>query len=364
MIRYGKFFAGLLALAMLLGGGGAFAEPYLAVRMGLKCEACHVNPTGGGLRSDFGDVFAQTVLPAHPITGDWGLWTGEVSKFLRVGGDFRFDANFTQTPGAKTTDQLEVQQGRVYAEGEVIPNRLILYVDEQVAPGTAINHEAYALYWSASHDWYVKAGQMYLPFGFRIEDQTSFLYYVSSTSMYAPDTGAEFGWERGHWDAQATVTDGTFAGSIPSSPGKEYGVQMSYVESSWRLGVAANDDDNATARRRILGVFGGVRTGPVEWLGEVDTVENKFETPAVTETAGLLEADWLVAAGNNLKLTYEPYDPDRDVRGNSESRWSLVYELTPIQFMQIRAGARDYDGPRGIPSQNTTLLFVQLHVFL
>src|SRR5690348_7421597 len=138
MIRRGRYFAGLLALTGLLGGH-AFAEPYLAVRYGLKCETCHVNPTGGGLRSDFGDVFSQTQLPAHPIHGNWGLWTGEVTKILRVGGDFRYDANFTQTPGTKTTDHLQVQQGRVYGEAEVIPNRLILYADEQLTPGGALN---------------------------------------------------------------------------------------------------------------------------------------------------------------------------------------------------------------------------------
>jgi len=365
MFKYGKYFAGLLALMVLLGcSGRAFAEPYLAVRMGLKCQACHVNPTGGGLRSDYGDVFAQTVLPAHPIRGDWGLWTGEVTKFLRVGGDFRYDANFTQTPGAKTTNQLAVQQGRVYGEADVIPNRLILYVDEQVAPGTAINHEAYGIFWSAAHDWYIKAGQMYLPFGFRFEDQSAFVYDVSSTSMYSPDTGVEFGWLRGHWDTQVTLTEGTFAGNIPSSNGKEYGLQVSYVESAWRVGIAANDDDSTFARRKVFGAFGGFRTGPVVWLGEVDAVQNNFPgLDGVTQAAGLLEADWAIAPGNNLKLTFEPFDPNRDVHGNRQSRVSLVYELTPIQFVQLRAGVRDYNGPRGIDSQNTRLWFVQLHGF-
>jgi hypothetical protein len=359
-----KRFAGLLVLLVFLFGGRTLAEPYLAVRMGLKCEACHVNPTGGGLRSDFGDVFAQTVLPAHPIRGDWGLWTGEVSKMLRVGGDLRYDFNATQTPQTKTTDQLEVQQGRVYAEAEPIPDRLIFYVDEQVAPGTAVNHEAYALYWSANHDWYLKAGQMYLPFGFRLEDQTAFVYDVSSITMYAPDDGVEFGWMRAHWDTQATVSEGTFAGGNPSSSGKEYGLQMSYVERGWRLGVAANDDDSPFARRKIFGVFGGLHTGPVDWLGEVDSVENEYgQLVGVTQAAALLEADWLIRAGNNLKLTLERYDPDRNVQDNDQSRVSLVYELTPIQFLQLRAGIRDYYGPRAIPGQRSTLYFTQLHVF-
>jgi hypothetical protein len=360
----GRYLAHLLALAILFGGGHAFAEPYLAVRMGLKCEACHVNPTGGGLRSDYGDVFAQTVLPAHPVHGDWGLWTGEVAKMLRVGGDFRYDLNLTQTPHAKTTDQLEVQQGRVYAEAEVIPNRLIFYVDEQVAPGTASNHEAYALFWSANHDWYIKAGQMYLPFGFRFEDQTAFVYDVSSITMYSPDDGLEFGWLHGHWDAQFTASEGTAAGAVPSSAGKEYGAQVSYVESGWRFGLAANDDDSPFARRKIIGAFGGVHVGPVDFLGEVDSVENEFAPPAnVRQAAALLEADWLISAGNNLKLTLERYDPDRDVHDNRQTRVSLVYELTPIQFLQLRAGVRDYDGPTGVDSQNTRVFFIQLHAF-
>lgn len=354
----------LLALVGLLGSVPAFAEPYLAVRYGLKCESCHVNPTGGGLRSDFGDVFSQTVLPAHPIRGNWGFWTGEVAKVLRVGGDIRYDANVTQTPHATTTHQVAEQQGRLYAEAEVVPNRLIFYADAQVSPGTALDREAYAIYWSAAHDWYIKGGQMYLPFGFRFEDQTAFVYDVSSISMYSPDDGLEFGWLHGHWDAQLDVSEGTAAGGVPSSAGKEYGVQASYVESQWRLGVAVNDDDSAFARRKIFGIFGGVRTGSVEWLGEVDSVENEWAPmTGVTQAAALLEADWLIAPGNNLKITFEPYDPNRNVHDNRQSRVSLVYELTPVQFVQIRAGVRDYNGPRGIDAENTTLLFVQIHGF-
>ncbi|MDE2262539.1 MAG: hypothetical protein KGL45_08460 [Gammaproteobacteria bacterium] len=360
----GRYLTVLLTLASLLGGGRAFAEPYLAVRMGLKCETCHVNPTGGGLRSDFGDVFAQTQLPAHPIRGNWGLWTGEVAKWLRVGGDLRYDANFTETPHATTSHRLAVQQGRLYAEAEVVPNRLIFYADAQVTPGTALDREAYAIFWSAAHDWYIKGGRMYLPFGFRFEDQTAFVYDVSSITMYSPDNGLEFGWLRGHWDAQLTVSEGTAAGAVPSSSGKEYGLQVSYVESAWRLGIAANDDDSPFARRKILGAFGGLRTGPVEWLAEVDSVENEYAgAKGVTQAAALLEADWLIAPGNNLKVTFEPYDPDRDVRDNRKTRLSLVYELTPVQFVQVRAGVRDYNGPRGIDSENSTLFFIQLHGF-
>ena len=89
-----------LLILLCLGAYGAQAEPYLAVQLGLKCGQCHVNPTGGGLRTTFGDVFAQTVLPAQHLDTGTGMdnWTGQLGPYLRAGGDLRFDATETQAP--------------------------------------------------------------------------------------------------------------------------------------------------------------------------------------------------------------------------------------------------------------------------
>ena len=67
--------------------------------------------------------------------------------------------------------------------------------------------------------------------------------------------------------------------------------------------------------------------------------------------------------GHNLKISYEYFDPDRDVSNDQQNRWSFVYEWTPIQFVQIRGGARLYDGIPQQPTQNQRLYFVELHGF-
>ena len=79
--------------------------------------------------------------------------------------------------------------------------------------------------------------------------------------------------------------------------------------------------------------------------------------------AGLLEADWLIMRGNNLKITAEEFKPDTSVHHNEQSRWSIVYELTPIQFVQIRTGFRYTDGIPQADSQHGKLFFVELHAF-
>ena len=84
----------------------------------------------------------------------------------------------------------------------MIPDRLLVYVDEQVAPGGALNREAWGMFWWDDHTWYVKAGQMYLPFGLRLQDQTAFVQQITNINMTTPDQGLEVGWEKGPWDAQ------------------------------------------------------------------------------------------------------------------------------------------------------------------
>ena len=65
-----------------------------------------------------------------------------------------------------------------------------------------------------------------------------------------------------------------------------------------------------------------------------------------------------------MKVTAELFDPDRSVANDQQARWSVLYEFTPIPFVQLRAGFRRY---RGIPQNdldNRHLTFLELHLFL
>ena len=44
----------LLGGGLLLGGVAAQALPRFAAETGAKCQSCHINPSGGGMRNAFG----------------------------------------------------------------------------------------------------------------------------------------------------------------------------------------------------------------------------------------------------------------------------------------------------------------------
>jgi hypothetical protein len=315
------------------------------------------------LRTAFGDVFAQTLLPAKHLDTGADTWAGEINRFLSVGGDLRFDGRIEKKPGVASVDDFSLQQVRVYANATVIPNRLAVYVDEQVAPGGALNLEAYGMYWSAAHEWYVKAGQMYLPFGLRLQDQTAFIQAVSSINMTTPDQGVEFGWEHHAWDAQFALSDGS-AGAPVTGHGKQYSGQLIYVEPLWRLGVGANLNAANVGNKSAVALFGGLKTGPVAWLAQGELVnDSSLPGGGRRMLASLLEGNWLIARGNNLKVTGEFLDPDRRVAHDAQTRWSVVYELTPIQFVQLRAGVRNSDGIPQNEVVHERLYFIELHGF-
>jgi hypothetical protein len=346
----------------LFAAGQAYAEPYLAAQAGMKCVQCHTNPTGGGLRNVFGNTYAQTQLAERRIGPQDEAWTGLVSRFISLGGNGRANASYTHIPHQRDTNLFEVQEARLYLEANIIPSRLSFYVDELVAPGNAENREAHARLWLKEGSLYLKAGRMYLPFGWRLEDDNAFVRQLSGINMQAPDSGVEIGMETGSWSLQLAASNGS-GGAPENDNGKQVTGRAEFVRSRWRVGGSANFNESEAGDRTGAALFGAFRLGPTTWLGEVDFIQDDSLGDGRDLVAALAEVNWWLHKGHNLKLTHEWLEPDRDIDEDEQTRTSLIYEWWPVQFVQGRMGARYYDGIPQNDLQRRTEAFAQLHVY-
>jgi hypothetical protein len=337
------------------------AEPYLAVQEGYKCNVCHVNPTGGGLRNEFGTTYSKVLLPAQTIDDPHlNAWNGRLGDIVRLGGDLRADWTRTTQPNTPSQSGFQLEQFRLYGDITLIQDRLGIYIDEQVAPNGSQNEEAYVRYGNTNNGgFYFKGGQFYLPFGWRLQDQSAFVREVTGINMTTPDRGVEIGWEKSAWSAQLDFTNG--ASNATSGSGHQFLGQVVYVQHGWRLGVASAFTQSDAGNRRLAGLFAGLKTGPVAWLGEIDAVHDDSFPGGRTLATGLLEGDWHLLKGHNLKVTAEYLDPDRRVSEDQHTRYSIVYEYTPIPYLQLRGGFRRSFGIPQSPSENQRLLLLELH---
>ncbi len=342
----------------------ARAEPYLAVFKGMQCSTCHSHPSGGGKRNVYGNVFAQSELPAQRI-GDRSakLWTGEVFKWLSVGANLRAGYESVDVPNTSSTSEFNINRGTVYLEANLIPNRLSLYVDHQVAPDSSLNRELYLKLMSASSKFHVAAGQFFLPYGLRLQDDSAFIRRATGVNFNIPDRGIQFGYESGPWSTQVSITNGTGRGPVLDS-GNQVSFIVNYVQQLWRAGASFNSNKSDAGDRQMQNVFIGFRTGPVVWLAELDFISDDLPGGSSQDAiAGLIEGNWLYRKGHNLKISYGYLDPNDNISEDHQVRWSLLWEYTPIQFLQGRFGVRLYDGVPQASIQNRDEFFAEIHGF-
>lgn len=353
-----------LQAVLLLASMPALAEPYLAQTKGMHCSACHSHPSGGGLRTAYGNVFAQTELPAKRLgKPDANLWTGAVADWLAVGADLRVGFESVDSPGSDTTSEFDVSRGTVYLEARIIPNRLSVYLDQQIAPGASLNREAYVRLNTSDQRFHFIAGQFFLPFGLRLQDDTAFIRQVTAVNFTIPDRGVQAGFESGPWSMQLAVTNGSGGGSEIDS-GKLLSAIVSFVKPWWRAGASISSNNSDFGDRQMQNLFFGITTGPIAWLAEADLIVDDLPAGSTRDAiAGLFEANWQIKRGHNLKISYDYFDPDNDLSEDHQVRYSLIWEYTPMQFLQGRVGARVYDGIPQIDFQNRDTYFVEIHGF-
>jgi hypothetical protein len=352
------FVAALLTYVLL--PSTATAEPYLAVEAGLKCVNCHVNPSGGGKRNPFGTLYGRNQLSARTVELVEGRapWTGDVSsRWFAAGGDFRGGYENVDIPGADTDSETGVTRATVYAELKLVPQLLSVYVDQKIAPDDSENRESYLLVTPLDGKVTIKAGQMFVPFGLRLEDDETFVRQATGVNFLTPEDGVELGLELANWSTQVAVLDGPAGGDDTLS------ASAAYVRQRWRVGASINSSEDAFGDREMQSVFAGLKTGPISWLAEVSLIEDQAPAGSNDAYATLLEGNYRLRKGHNIKVGYEYLEPNRDRDEDQQERYSVVWEYNPVQFVQSRVGVRRYNGIPNIAASNRDEVFAQLHVY-
>ncbi len=310
----------------------AHREPYLALRMGLKCSACHTNATGGGNRTAFGSLFAQTALPMR--TG--AVLNKSLSNFLSIGWDLRVRASGTFRASEPRTS-VGIDEAQLYLAAELLNRRLVLYIDETVGPQRAVAREMFAMIRGLPGSGYAKAGKLLLPFGLRLEDDAEFIRERTGFTFFTPDQGVELGFEPGPLAFAVALSNGS-AGAAENNSGKQITSRGALVFRRARVGGSVSRNYVTGGVRDVVGGFGGVLLGPVGLLGEIDLIRNAPNgAPNIRQLAAFAEADWLITRGVNLKATYGYLDPNTAIAENQRVRARLGLEVFPVQFLRLAA---------------------------
>lgn len=348
---------GLACCLLALGAAAAArAEPYIALQNGLSCGGCHVNVTGGGARNTFGSGVGRQALPwFRPEDPHKELWDGAIGERLRIGADLRASYLGHLRADDPYLGEYTLSTGTLYVTAELLPERLVLYADEQLAGGAA-SRELFALYRTHAAGLYAKAGKFFLPYGLRLQDDEAFTRRVTDFNFDESDVGFEVGAEPGSFSLQAAVTNGSAGGSERDN-GKMVSASAGYVRPAWRVGLsAANNDLPGSVKRSLAGLFGGFRAGPIVGLYEVDVIrEYSLDAPRSTDAVSHAEIDATLRRGLDLRFWAGKARPDRQL--------GVGADWTALPGVQLRGWYRRRDGPRGVGGRRDDEAAIEVHVY-
>jgi hypothetical protein len=382
-------------LCGLVSAEAVLAEPYLALRSGVKCNACHVNVTGGGMRTSFVSAHARDVLK-YPnwfddLTKPVESFDGSINDYVAIGADLRANAAllFQDNPQSGRVDNNEVFRGRLdefdvdveqavtYLNATVIPDLLEFYVDLRLAPTTDAR-EAWGLLY-LPRNFFIKGGRMFLPYGLQIQDDQSFIRGGRNGSASAGfnfdlrQAAFELGWVSGPWTVVGAVSEGP-GDRDAQVTGSASGIFRDVpLVDSVLAGVSGNRNGGSEETYQFAG-FGGFSIGRFSYLGEVDFIERRV-VAATNPTGGkdyrggfihYSEANYLLLDWLNFKLAFDYADYDGDLSDradDSENRVSVGFEPFLARFLQTRLFYRVSNGIESNPSHNQSILSAEVHLF-
>jgi hypothetical protein len=388
-------FVFLLSLLFVLASS-SHALPRFALVAGAKCGSCHVNPTGGQMRTEYATKsFSVDALPIRATRDeDFGLDT-RLSESITIGGDYR--SQFIYDSGTETTT-FHAMTASLYGT-VALTRKITFYVKYDVlnsSYGTLSGPEVYGIARILPGTWYIKGGSFLPDYGWRLDDHTSYvrggdLGFIPDVAggrglIFLPnykDIGAEIGGNVGPLMITAALLNGTGNFSkIDFSDAKAIVGKIEFAGTTADVNVRVGASGYKFSDLKMFGLHAGVGMGDFVVLGEIDWAESLpysiglFSRTGVKSMAGYLEGNFRAFQGLWLVAKYDVFDPRvgwsnesspqwtpnpaRAWLANAVSRLTFGVEFFPYPYIELRP---QYRINLETPSYGNDQLLAQVHIW-
>jgi len=345
-----KLFSIIFVTLLLLSQ--AFSLPRFSLRSGQKCIDCHINPTGGEMRSYGGWVYGKNTLSMY--TSD-GKLSPKIGDNISFGFDYRTQY-LTKSTDSTTQSDFQKMEGTIYFN---------VGLSDQVDVYARYDFlfsiwEAYGVLNILPNNSYVKVGTFSPNYGIRLDDHTAYtrggdlgiLFTTGSRQglIYDPrytETGLEVGYNLGkianitasvgNPRSREFVADPTYTTRLEINPIIANKVSLllggSYAfYKEQRLNPSNGKTGNADIQ--FYGGFAGIGFGDMTLMAEYDIGKNNIVTGSSTGSL-MLEGSYRLMKGFEAVARYDMFDKDIDTPGNELKRLILGFEFYPYSFIEI-----------------------------
>lgn len=340
-----SFAAGIMLLAL----AGARALPRHSARYEQNCNLCHVNPTGGGMRSTYASQFIVPEELAWGTLGDDALAgiDPEIANNITIGADFRM-IYFYSDDDLQSKNFFQMQ-GDIYLNFQM-SDQLALYFDS----GISTRYELFGTAYILPNSGYVKVGRFIPAFGWKFDDHT--MYTRDFLGFFPPghtDVGMELGWYPNNFALHASVLNGNRGGTFDDNRDLGVALRGLYRFNLWNMGMSVGasgyHNRESDGDHDVAGTFGYYTWKGFAWVGEVDLY--RFDPVGTDEATTSLvmsnEFAYLIRKGLELKATYDFFDADKDLKSGSQQRVGAGVFVMPSPFLGLEALVRATDFTNG-----------------
>jgi hypothetical protein len=385
--------------------------PRYALLVGTRCASCHVNPTGGQMRNDYGLSYSVNAIPLRSTdvapaqsdsSGDSTDNSAAHSGFtfdphltdnITIGGDYR--GQFIYDIASKTTT-FQGMTATIYTTIQIAKTVTLYYKQDILnqaysnpASSNFAGPEIFSIIEPMS-GFYLKGGAFLPDYGWRVDDHTQYtrggdLGYITSLGLnggliFTPnykDIGAEIGW----WTGGLMMTAGLFNGTGNSTPidfsnQKAFAAKIEYLGTMTGLNYRIGASGYGFKEFHMGGFHAGLGAGNIVVFGEIDWTRNQLDgsivVPDTRTMASFVEADYRVIKGAWGIVRYETFDPAQGIPDDPNYVKSTVYvigenavhrlvvgaEVFPCSFVEIRP---QYRFNIESPSIDNNVALVQVH---